>query len=159
MSRREDAAPQDELDADLGPEPVEPASTSLDAEGIPDHEGPLDAKTATGDGQEGLIPPGEAPLGADRDVTATEQREGSTLDERLAIEEPDGDAGSAADRPSPELLDGDRPDDEPELVGALGGTNDGISAEESAMHVTEDPPGATDDDDDGYVAEDGTMAP
>jgi hypothetical protein len=154
VSDREDLTPEEDLGTDLGPEP---ASTSLDAEGIPDHEGPLDTKVASGDGQEGLVPPGDAPLGADRAVTAAEQRDGSTLDERLAIEEPDRPA--TPDRPSPELVDEDRPDDEADLVGAVGGTNDGISAEEAAVHLTEDPPGATDDDDDGYVAEDGSMAP
>jgi hypothetical protein len=68
----------------------EPLSPSLDAEGIPDLEGPLPQKVQTGDEQEGLYPPGDDYVGADaHGVTESEQREGALLDERVAAERPD----------------------------------------------------------------------
>ena len=68
-------------------EPLEP---SLDADGIPDHEGPLNEKAATGDGQEGLYPPGDHYHGANRfGTTAVEEEEGESLDDKLSREVPD----------------------------------------------------------------------
>ena len=58
-----------------------------------------------------------------------------------------------------DVVDEDRPDEEAALVGSGTAPVDGAPAEELAMHVTDDPPGATDDADDGYVAEDGGIAP
>jgi MFS family permease len=75
--------------------PDEPLVPSLDAEGIPDHEGPLPEKARTGDAQEGLYPPAEdGYAGADEfGTTAEEQREGESLAAKLARETPDvGDA-------------------------------------------------------------------
>jgi hypothetical protein len=71
----------------------EPLSPSLEAEGIPDHEGPLPQKAATGDAQEGLYPPADDEyLGADEfGTTAEEQRAGQTLAAKLARERPDTD--------------------------------------------------------------------
>jgi hypothetical protein len=69
----------------------EPLVPSLDEEGIPDHEGPLPQKAQTGDAQEGLYPPADDEyVGADEyGTTAREQREGQTLDAKLAREVPD----------------------------------------------------------------------
>jgi hypothetical protein len=69
----------------------EPLIPSLEAEGIPDHEGPLPEKAATGDAQEGLYPPDDDEyVGADEfGTTAKEQREGQTLAAKLARERPD----------------------------------------------------------------------
>jgi len=68
----------------------EPISPSLEAEGIPDLEGPLPQKVRTGDAQEGVYPPGDDYVGADaRGVTDAEQREGAILDERVDAERPD----------------------------------------------------------------------
>jgi hypothetical protein len=70
--------------------PERPAGRSLDDEGVPDLEGPLPEKAATGDPQEGLAPPNEAPRASvDHGVTPAEQREPEPLDTRLAREEPD----------------------------------------------------------------------
>jgi hypothetical protein len=140
-------------------EQLDAPTGSLDAEGIPDHEGPLPTKEMTGDGQDGIIAPGDRPWASEGDdVTAAGQREGSTLDERLALEEPDGPV-ARDDVGGVDVIDEDRPDDEPDLVGGLATAGDGAPAEELAMHVRDDAPGGTDDDDDGYVAEDGGMAP
>jgi hypothetical protein len=69
----------------------EPLIPSLEAEGIPDHEGPLPEKAATGDAQEGLYPPDDDEyVGADEfGTTAEEQRQGQTLAAKLARERPD----------------------------------------------------------------------
>jgi hypothetical protein len=153
------ASRDDDLDLgdDASEEPLAPPTGSLEAEGIPEVEGPVPGQPATDDGDEGFIPPGDTPWAVDHDdVTATEQREGSTLDERLALEEPDG-PPRAAER-GLDVVDDDLVDDEPELVGSATDPIDGAPAEELAMHVTDDAPGATDDDD-GYVAEDGGMEP
>ena len=71
--------------------PDEPLVPSLDAEGIPDHEGPLPAKARTGDEQEGLFPPADDEyIAADEyGTTAEEQRLGEGLDAKLAREIPD----------------------------------------------------------------------
>jgi hypothetical protein len=68
----------------------ERVAPSLEAEGIPDHEGPLPEKAATGDAQEGIYPPQDHYVGAEaHGVTVNEAREGASLDERLAAEQPD----------------------------------------------------------------------
>jgi hypothetical protein len=158
MSAREDdlTTDADLLDDDTEEGVAEPTG-SLDAEGIPEIQGPASGQEL-GDDDEGFVPPGDAPWAADRDVTASAQREGNTLDERLALEEPDGPAGAGVER-GLDMIDEDRPDDEAELVGSSADAFEGAPAEELAMHVTDEPPGATDDDDDGYVAPDGGMAP
>ena len=101
--------------------------------------------------------PPDAPRGVDDDVTAAEQRAGDSLSERLAMEQPDrpGDPAEVG----LEIVDLDGPDAEPELVGDAANAGDEPSAEEAAMRVSDAAPGATDDDDDGYVADDGAIAP
>lgn len=71
--------------------PDEPLNPSLDAEGIPDLEGPLPEKARTGDAQEGISPPAEDEyVAADEfGTTAREEREGEQLDAKLARENPD----------------------------------------------------------------------
>jgi hypothetical protein len=71
--------------------PKEPIQPSLDADGIPDLEGPLSEKAATGDGQEGIYPPGDDGYhAADRfGTTAEEETEGESLDDKVAREVPD----------------------------------------------------------------------
>jgi hypothetical protein len=146
-------------DVDDATDDLAPPTGSLDAEGIPEIEGPLPGQERADEGDEGFIPPGDSPWVVDRDdLTASGQREGSTLDERLSLEEPDRRSGDGVER-GVDLIDADRTDDEPELVGSIAATVEGAPAEEAAMHVRDDAPGATDDDDDGYVAEDGGMEP
>ncbi|MBA3691787.1 MAG: hypothetical protein H0W82_10320 [Actinobacteria bacterium] len=89
----------------------------------------------------------DRPLGAEDHTTASEQREGDTIDERLARET----GSSATDLPvgasvwsEPDI------DEEPQLVGDKADAGDRRSAEESAMHVRDDAPGVTDHPDD-YV--------
>ena len=76
-------------------------SSELEEEGIPDHVGPLPGKAMTGDQQEGLSPPRDRPVASeDLGTTAEEQREGESLDERLAREEPDLDQGDVGAEPT-----------------------------------------------------------
>jgi hypothetical protein len=122
-------------------------------------EVPLPEEDAAGDGQEGIVPPGDRPWASeDPDITAEGQREGLSLDRRLAMDEPDRQR-RLGDEEAIELIDEDRPDDEPRLVGDAVDPISDASAEERAMRVRSDAPGATDDDDDGYVSADGGIAP
>jgi hypothetical protein len=106
--------------------------------------------------------PGDTPRGADDDaVTPAGQRGGAGLERRLASEEPDRPRTpeEAPEGSEGEILDEDRPDEEPDLVGTLAGTEDDpipgeedtLPAEEQAVEVSETAPGATDDVSDGYV--------
>jgi hypothetical protein len=114
---------------------------SLDAEGIPDLEGPLPEKAATGDPQEGTPPPSDRPAAADYGVTAEEQSRPEPLDRRLAREEPDTlareEPGTVLVGPEDEGLG--LPDDEREMVGRV--EVDpllGSSAEEAAVHIVDE---------------------
>ncbi len=115
---------------------------SLDAEGIPDLEGPLPEKAATGDPQEGTPPPSDRPAAADYGVTADEQSRPEPLDQRLARELPDD---ARPDAPGvvivePEDEDLGLDDDEKDLVGRDGGVPEsGLSAEEAAVHIIDEP--------------------
>lgn len=89
----------------------------LDSEGIPDVEDPETV-------DEGMIPPRNHPLAAtERGVTVAEQRAGEPFAERSRREE--ADIGGA----------GDYDEDASESVAA----GPAVAAEESAMHITEEP--------------------
>jgi hypothetical protein len=125
-------------------------------EGLPDHEPPLPQKEATGDAQEGMLisrrdhPRAAASFG----TTAAEQREGESLDDRVAEEQPDEEP---AERPQAgRLVEEDRGliDTEKDEVG-LEATEDteGLTAEEAAMRVEPEAPGGTEEGSDRYVEE------
>jgi hypothetical protein len=84
----------------------EPLQPSLDADGIPDLEGPLPEKAETGDAQEGVYPPGDRYHAADRyGTTAEEEATGESLDDKLSREVPDPATavpGTSNDRPQPD---------------------------------------------------------
>lgn len=102
---------------------------------------------------EGYSPP-EKPLGLDAfGTTAAEQREGETLDQRLAEEEPDPafdedddaeilDDNEVGRQRSGRLLaedEGSGPDEEKDLVASDIGIDGGAaSAEEAAVHIVDD---------------------
>jgi len=121
------------------PEPV----SELEAEGIPDHVGALPSKDATGDGQEGIFPPGDEPIAAtDFGTTAEEMREGESLDGRLARELPE----VTLDTPLPteegapgRLVEDDAVDgldvQQDVVAHDVGTDRGGFSAEEAAMHI------------------------
>jgi hypothetical protein len=117
---------------------------SLDQEGIPDLEGPLPGKAATGDPQEGAPPPTDRPASTDYGVTADEQSRPEPLDVRLARERPDVEELGAAPEagvlvePEDEALG--LADDEKDLVArAADDELSGLSAEEAAVHVVDEP--------------------
>jgi len=121
----------------------DPASErTLDDEGMPDLEGPLDAKVITGDPQEGLAPPNDAPgASVDYGTTAEEQRHGESLDLRIAREVPDDAAVRASQDDVPELVGDPVLDDrEAEMIDddVRQPASLGHSAEEAAVHVVDD---------------------
>jgi hypothetical protein len=116
------------------------AGPSPDEEGMPDLDPPAPGKAMTGDPQEGLAPPGDRPRASvDHGVTAEEQLEGESLDDRIAREVPDVTIAPEAD--PGELVD-DEPvlDDEAELIAERTSPDEslGRSAEEDAVHVTDE---------------------
>jgi hypothetical protein len=122
-------------------------SEELDAEGIPDLDDSLPEKEITGDAQEGLIPPSDHKLAPD-DIYARD-----TLDQRLREEVPD--RISEQDEEAPRLMDSSSDDFEDRSAAETETGDEGgaLSAEESAIHVTDEPPGVVDDDRDSYTGE------
>jgi len=125
-------------------------------EGIPDLDQALPQKEITGDPQEGLVVPRDEPRAVEEHgTTAGEQREGETLDERLAREEeeargggsPRENAGTVAEEGS------GLTDVEKDQVGEQAEAVEGRTAEEEALRVEPEAPGGTDRPD-SYVEED-----
>jgi len=102
---------------------------------------------------EDLITHLDEPMGADGHTTAAEQRRGESLEDALAREAPPNDDDELGGPKRFEVLsEVDAPDDEPQLLGGETAQVDGwLAAEEAAMQVVEDAPGATSDASDGYV--------
>jgi hypothetical protein len=84
-------------DEAMGDEVYQPdARDEQDASQGPDLENTLDERDLDETLDEGYSPP-EKPYGVNEGVTAGEQREGETLDQRLAEEEPDVGPGNPAE--------------------------------------------------------------
>jgi hypothetical protein len=121
------------------------AEDSLEDEGIPDHGGPAPGKEATGDQQEGLLPPGDEPRAAEGfGTTAEEQREGESLEEKLEEETPD--RNPREPRHMGRLVEEgsgltDREKDE--VAEEADADRAGFTAEEAAMREDEEPGGVT----------------
>jgi len=147
---RDDTNGTDEWD-DIEDDGVLDRSDTLDDDAVED---PLDV---------GIVA-SENWRGANRfGTTAEEQREGESLDQRLAEEEPDipldGDEMAPSDRDEDELTrrgyetepragrliaddEGLGPDDEPDAVAYDAGVDSGAAtAEEAAVHLVDDPDG------------------
>ena len=118
-------------------------SRAMDEEGIPDLEPPINQ-------DEGMIPPRDHPQGVEEfGITAAEQRSFEPLSDRVRREEPDFDessVGRAADDAiggrllEPGSEDVDVIDEEKDSIATLVGEDEGaLSAEESAMHITDSP--------------------
>lgn len=131
----------------MRPDEREASGEPLEAEGVPDLEGPLAEKEATGDPQEGVAPPNYYPKAAtDWGTTAEEQRRLEPLDVRLSREEPELAPGDATPDPDEwrepiRLIDEgdedvDLEDDEKDLVASESDDEpDDFSAEEAALHI------------------------
>src|SRR4051794_9564838 len=77
---------------------------SLDDEGVPDLDGPLPEKEATGDPQEGASPPGDRQRASvDWGVTADEQLAGEPIGVRVGREVPDIGATDPVDEVAEDL--------------------------------------------------------
>ena len=143
------------MSADDVPTPEEERSAREmpEDEGIPDLDQTLPQKEMTGDPQEGLMVPRDEPRAAEETgTTAEEQREGETLDERLAREQEEGpglreDAGTLVE-------DGDGSvDEEKDFVADDAPAPEGRTAEEAALRVEPEAPGAVEGPD-SYLEED-----
>jgi hypothetical protein len=118
------------------------ARDELEDEGIPNlGAGQSDEQLETGDPLEGIMPPAERPVDAGS-TTASGQRRGRTLDERLSEEARYGDR-RRADEPGQLIdpVDGSAVDEEGQLIGSELGGQDENAPEERAMHVRDDAPG------------------
>jgi hypothetical protein len=137
------------------PEEERTAREMPEDEGIPDLDQALPQKEMTGDPQEGLVVPRDDPRAVeDSGTTAEEQREGETLDERLAREEEEGGPGLRESAGTLAEEGSGLTDAEKDEVGEQAEAVEGRSAEEDALRVEQDAPGGTDGPD-SYVEEDG----
>jgi hypothetical protein len=116
--------------------------------------GPTDDEDDGGEALESFLLDRDHAASESDQVTAEGQRRGPTLDERLAREQHDRDRSPGA---TPLLTEGDAPDHEAAMVvegrREWADPDDAISAEESAVRVWDEAPGATDHPDD-YVEPD-----
>lgn len=120
-------------------------SDELDAGGIPDLDDSLPQKERTGDAQEGLVPPADRKQAPD-DIYARD-----TLEQRLREEEPDR---VTAFEEAPHLMDPGTDDlEDRSALTETGDEGGALSAEESAIHVTDEPEGVVDSDTDSYTGE------
>jgi len=116
----------------------------LDSEGQPDLMGALPQKEITGDAQEGEVPPRDYKQAPD------DYFHQDTLDERLREEVPD------RVRPDVEevrLIDDESEDGGGELRSEMGDEGGSPSAEDAAMHVVEEAPGAVNRKIDSYTGD------
>jgi hypothetical protein len=105
---------------------------SLDQEGIPDLDAPLPEKAATGDPQEGQVPPSDRPDALGWGTTAAEQRAGEPLSMKIERERPD------VVTPDPDRVELVATDDTERDYGDAFDTDGlGLTAEEAAIHVVE----------------------
>jgi hypothetical protein len=121
-----------------------PESEDLDSEGQPDLIGALPGKEITGDAQEGEVAP------RDYKQAPNDYFHQDTLDERLREETPD------RIRPEAEevrLIDDESEDGGGELRSELGDEGGYPSAEDAAMHVVDEAPGAVNRKIDSYTGD------
>jgi hypothetical protein len=154
---KQDQDPLDDLDTkgipdlDAAPGPGGRARSSqlaededLDSEGQPDLIGALPEKEITGDAQEGEVPPRDYKQAPD------DYFHQDTLDERLREEVPDR---ISADVEEVRLIDDESEDGGGELRSEKGDEGGYPSAEEAAMHIVDEAPGAVDKKIDSYTGD------
>ena len=154
---KQDQDPNDDLDTqgipdlDAAPGPGGRARNTtlsededLDSEGQPDLIGALPQKEITGDAQEGEVPPRDYKQAPD------DYYHQDTLDERLREEVPDR---VKADQEEVRLLDDEFEDGGGELRSEKGDEGGYPSAEEAAMHIVDEAPGAVNKKIDSYTGD------
>ena len=156
MAKQDDAS-NDDLDTqgipdlDAAPGPRGRARSSeltenedLDSEGQPDLMGALAPKERTGDAQEGEVPPRDYKQAPD------DYFHQDTLDERLREEVPDR---IRPDAEEVRLIDDTSEDGGGELRSERGDEGGYPSAEDAAMHVVDEAPGAVNRKIDSYTGD------
>ena len=154
---KQDQDPNDDLDTqgipdlDAAPGPRGRATDAevaededLDSEGQPDLMGALPQKEITGDAQEGEVPPRDYKQAPD------DYFHQDTLDERLREEVPDR---VRPDAEEVRLIDDESEDGGGELRSEMGDEGGSPSAEDAAMHVVEEAPGAVNRKIDSYTGD------
>jgi hypothetical protein len=154
---KQDQDPNDDLDTqgipdlDAAPGPrgrardaALPEDEDLDSEGQPDLIGALHEKEITGDAQEGEVPPRDYKQAPD------DYFHQDTLDERLREEVPDR---LSADVEEVRLIDDESEDGGGELRSEKGDEGGYPSAEEAAMHIVDNAPGAVNKKIDSYTGD------
>ncbi len=154
---KQDQDPNDDLDTqgipdlDAAPGPRGrarsaqlPEDEDLDSEGQPDLLGALPGKEITGDAQEGEVPPRDYKQAPD------DYFHQDTLDERLREEVPDRVSPDVAEV---RLIDDESEDGGGELRSELGDEGGYPSAEDAAMHVVDEAPGAVNRKIDSYTGD------
>jgi hypothetical protein len=121
-----------------------PEDEDLDSEGQPDLIGALQQKEITGDAQEGEVPPRDYKQAPD------DYFHQDTLDERLREEVPDR---VRPDAQEVRLVDDQSEDGGGELRSELGDEGGYPSAEDAAMHVVDEAPGAVNRKIDSYTGD------
>ena len=122
------------------------ADTSLEDEGIPDPDEQPPGLSRSGGTADGIVPPRDYPqVSEDLRTTAAGELSDEPLAERVRREEPDfGQRRRPDDFGEGRVVQpdaGGEYDDTPEEVAELMGDTSGMTAEEAAVHVVEDPPG------------------
>src|SRR2546421_12131759 len=138
-----------DLDAAAGPQGRPrggelPENEDLDSEGQPDLIGALPEKEITGDAQEGEVAPRDYKQAPD------DYFHQDTLDERLREEVPDH---FRPDVEEVRLIDDESDDGGGELRSELGDEGGYPSAEDAAMHVVDEAPGAVNRKIDSYTGD------
>jgi hypothetical protein len=132
-----------------------PAPDAID-DGVPATEEAPRGLIETGDDGLGEVPPGDRPrYSVAHGVTAREQLEGASLEQRIREEEPDR-VGRGRGEVPPVLFEPGAEtglfDDEGDMIADVDvGFDDTLAPEEAAIHVTRHPGGITDDDSPGYL--------
>jgi len=121
-----------------------PEDEDLDSEGQPDLMGALPGKEITGDAQEGEVPPRDYKQAPD------DYFHQDTLEERLREEVPDRIRADAAEV---RLVDDESEDGGGELRSEFGDGGGYPSAEDAAMHVVREAPGAVNRKIDSYTGD------
>lgn len=118
--------------------------TDLEAEGMPAVEDPPPGLEDAYNQVEGIFPPRDRPLGADEwGTTAEEVRSQEPLADRVLREEPEAFGSGADDGQVGRLVELDQGvagrDWERDPLATEVDDTDGMSAEEAAMHITDNP--------------------
>lgn len=130
---------------DTTPEKERTGREMPEDEGIPDLDQALPQKEITGDPQEGLVVPRDEPRAVEEaGTTAAEQREGESMDERLAREEEDEVSGLREEVGTLVEEGSGLEDAEKDEVAEDAPAPEGQSAEEAAVRIEEEAPGGVD---------------